>query len=85
MPGLAAHGGRFLAARDEVGLGSLLGFGDLVHQVLHVSRQDHVPDTYQKAQSRPDSGTNELLIDEFRELLPCNGLQIPESRDPERL
>jgi len=45
VPGLAAHRGRFLAAKDEVGLGGLLGLRDLVHQVLHVARQNHVPDT----------------------------------------
>ena len=50
--GLAAHGGRFLAADDEVGLGCLLGFRDLVHQVLHFARQDDVADT--DRDDRPD-------------------------------
>ena len=30
---------------DQVGLGRLLGLRDLVHQVLHLARQDHVADT----------------------------------------
>ncbi len=42
--GLASHGGRLLAAGDQVGLGGLLGLRHAVHQVLHVARQDHVAD-----------------------------------------
>jgi hypothetical protein len=44
--GLAAHGRRFLAAGNQVGFGSFLGFGDSVHQILHIAWQDHVLDTH---------------------------------------
>src|SRR5262245_23709658 len=43
--GLAADRGRFLTPRDQVGLSGLLGLRDLVHQVLHLARQDYVPNT----------------------------------------
>jgi hypothetical protein len=29
----------------DLGLGCLLGLRDLVHQVLHLARQDHIADT----------------------------------------
>ena len=70
--GLAANRRRLLSPRDQVGLGCLPGFRHLVHQVLHLARQNHVTNAdrgdRQTEFARP---TPEGLLD-----LPRNGVLV---------
>ena len=42
--GLAAHGRGFFPAHDQVGICRFFGFNNLIHELLHITRQNDIPD-----------------------------------------